>query len=116
MSDAIQRRAHALIAGILAVLFVFTLAPQARAQQTECPQYQGITCDEWVTDVVGVIGDDSRLESTVDRIVARFGHQIAVVVVSTTGSTSASDFAAGLGNTWGVGDAGEDDGLSSLSP
>lgn len=67
-----------------------------------------------MTDIVGVVGDDARLEATVDRIVARFGHQIAVVVISSTGGTDPSSYAAELGNRWGVGDASRDDGIVIL--
>ncbi|MCJ7725408.1 MAG: TPM domain-containing protein, partial [Acidimicrobiia bacterium] len=41
-------------------------------------------------------------------------HQIAVVVVSTSGGLSPREFADGLGNTWGVGEAGVDDGIVIL--
>ena len=95
MSYAIQRRAHALLATALAVTAVLAFSPLAVAQSEICPQYDGFTCDEWVTDTVGVVGDDTRLESTIDRIVERFGHQIAVVVVATTGGDRSVDVCGG---------------------
>ena len=100
--------------GVFAAVSVFLLAltgAPAAAQPADCPPVQGITCDGWVTDAAGVIEDDAGLESLVSGVVQNFGRQIAVVIVDSTGSTSASSFAQDIGNTWGVGLAGEDDGV-----
>ena len=112
MSSAIQRRAVALMA---VLLLAFGFVPAALAQdELTCPEFDGYTCDEWVTDLTGVVGDDTRLESTVSRIVERFGHQIAVVVIDSTNGRDHSEYAADLGNTWGVGDPNADDGIVIL--
>ena len=103
--------------GVFAAVSVFLLAltgAPAAAQPADCPPVQGITCDGWVTDAAGVIEDDAGLESLVSGVVQNFGRQIAVVIVDSTGSTSASSFAQDIGNTWGVGLAGEDDGVVVL--
>ncbi|MFQ5966809.1 MAG: TPM domain-containing protein, partial [Acidimicrobiia bacterium] len=96
------------------VLTLFLLTPlQAQAQPT-CPPYQGIVCDGYVTDTVGVIVADTRLEEAVAAVVERHGHEIAVVVVGSTGTSSAQQFARELGNTWGVGDPSRNDGVVVL--
>ncbi len=81
----------------------------AGAQTVECPEVDGITCEGWVTDTAGVIANDDNLERLVDGVVNEYGHEIAVVIVQ-----SASDpngLAVEIGNTWGVGKAGSDDGI-----
>lgn len=79
-----------------------------------CPSFQGVTCDGWVTDTAGVIEDLAALEDLVGEAVASHGHEIAVVVVETSGELSPYDFAVGLGNTWGVGDPIRNDGIVVL--
>ncbi len=93
------------------LLVLFMAAAPAFAQTIECPEFEGITCDGWVTDAAGVIDDDQSLEDAVGRVVARYGHQIAMVVVADTGSMDTNQFAQDLGNAWGVGDAELDDGI-----
>ncbi|HSM01100.1 MAG TPA: TPM domain-containing protein [Acidimicrobiia bacterium] len=89
-------------------------APGAAAQTAECPPYRGVTCDGWVTDDAGVLVSDETVEAAAGRLVAAHGHEIAVVIVSSTGSIPPDEFAAGIGNTWGVGDAAADDGIVVL--
>ncbi len=68
------------------------------------------TCDGFVTDGAGVIADTNRVERAVGRVVGEHGHEIAVVTVTDAGR-DAVDFAREVGETWGVGDAGRDDGI-----
>src|SRR5690606_2776976 len=42
------------------------------------------------------------------------GHQIGVAVVADTGTSSLEDYANDLFDEWGIGDAGEDDGVLVL--
>jgi uncharacterized membrane protein YgcG len=91
------------------------IATPALAQQTAtCPPFEGVVCDGWVTDAAGVLGDDIALEDAAGRFVTTTGHEIAVVVVSTSGSLDPLSFAEGLGNTWGVGDPTRNDGIVVL--
>ncbi len=95
------------------VVAAFGLGPAALAQQP-CPPYDGITCDGYVTDAVGVVTEDDRLEEAVALLIQRHGHETAVVVVGGTGGRSAEEFASGLGDTWGVGDPAANDGVVVL--
>jgi len=99
----------------LAVLVVSLLAAPAFAQELEtCPEYEGITCDGWVTDSAGALEAEPSVEAAAARFVAEHGHQIAVVLVTTTGAIDPPTFATDLGNTWGVGDRDRDDGIVVL--
>lgn len=103
------------LAGItLAASLGLMVAAPAAAQPAACPDFEGITCDGWVTDQTGLIQDDARLEAAVDRVVGAHGHQIAVVLINDSGSMSPAEFAAGIGNAWGVGSADRDDGIVVL--
>ena len=105
MSDAIQGRGTCVLCHDLDAGDGDPVCPGGGSTTRSLSRVSGHTCDEWVTDIVGVVGDDARLEATVDRIVARFGHQIAVVVISSTGGTDPSSYAAGnsgIGGGWGT--------------
>src|SRR5665811_2053949 len=98
---------------VLALLLLMATPALAQSAPT-CPPFEGITCDGWVTDTAGVINDDARLEEAVGRVVAEYGHEIAVLVVPDSGSRSPAEFAQDLGNAWGVGDAQSNDGVVVL--
>ena len=104
---------RAALAGLVS-LAVLTAPGLAAGQTATCPPYEGITCDGWVTDAAGILVSEETVEAAAGRLVAEPGHEIAVVLVSTTGSIRPDEFAAGLGNTWGVGDAAADDGIVVL--
>jgi uncharacterized membrane protein YgcG len=100
----------------IAVLSMLLLvpAPVAAQELTSCPEYQGITCDGFVTDRAGLITDDGSLEQAAGQIQALYGAQVAVVIVEGVGGQSIDEFARGLGNTWGVGSAERNDGIVVL--
>ena len=99
----------------LVVLVVSLLAAPAFAQELDtCPEYEGITCDGWVTDAAGVLDAEPSVEAAAARFVTEHGNEIAVVLVATTGAIDPQTFAADLGNTWGVGDRDRDDGIVVL--
>jgi uncharacterized membrane protein YgcG len=108
-----HRPMRPFLVGLLALAIVAGPG-SALAQPATCPPYQGIVCDGWVTDAAGVLLSDETVEAAAGRIVATHGHEIAVVVVGTTGSIPPDQFAAGIGNTWGVGAAEADDGIVVL--
>ncbi|NIA26209.1 MAG: hypothetical protein GWP04_11660, partial [Gammaproteobacteria bacterium] len=98
---------------ILALLLM-TATPALAQSAPTCPPFEGITCDGWVTDTVGVITDDARLEEAVGRVVVEYGHEIAVVVIQDSSPRSPNEFAQDLGNAWGVGAADLNDGVVVL--
>lgn len=86
--------------------------PELGAGSAEaCPEFEGITCEGAVTDVVGVIENDEALEVAVGELVLAYGHEVAVVIVDGVGSRSVEQFAIDLGDTWGVGDPSLNDGV-----
>ncbi|MBT8216139.1 MAG: TPM domain-containing protein [Acidimicrobiia bacterium] len=91
-------------------LMVGVLVGPAGAQAT-CPEFEGFTCDGYVTDRAGVIDNDETLESEAARIEGMYGAQVAVVLVDSVGDWSIERFAQELGNTWGVGSAERNDGV-----
>ncbi|MGA7271715.1 MAG: TPM domain-containing protein, partial [Acidimicrobiia bacterium] len=99
---------------LLFVALLLTIALPAAAQIANCPEYQGITCDGWVTDSAGVLTSRDTLEQTAGQFVEATGHQVAVVTVQDTGGTDPRKFAEELGNTWGVGDPNKNDGVVVL--
>ncbi len=101
------------VAGITLAV-ILASAPPAAAQQQDCPDYRGITCQGWVTDVAGALADQGRVEAAVARVVARTGNEIAVVIVPDAQGVDPMQFAEELGNTWGVGSADGDDGVVVL--
>ena len=76
-----------------------------------CTEYQGITCDGWVTDPVQVLTSEPSVEAAAAQLVSDYGHEIAVVIVADTGTIDPRTFAVELRNTWGVGDSDRDDGI-----
>ncbi|NQV08061.1 TPM domain-containing protein, partial [bacterium] len=106
------RRVLAVLAAT--AIIALTAAP-ASAQEAPpaCPEYDGITCEGWVTDVAGVIIDDDRVEAAVGAVVGKHGHEIAVVIVDSTGIPP-DQYADELGNTWGVGSVDRNDGIVIL--
>jgi len=99
----------------LIVALASLLAVPAIAQETAtCPAYEGIVCDGWVTDAAQMLAAEPAVESAAARFVSDHGHEIAIVVVATTGSIDPLRFATELGNTWGVGDPATDDGIVVL--
>ncbi len=98
---------------IVAIVGLLT-APVLAQESATCPEYEGITCDGWVTDAAGVLIAEPSVESAAARFVAEYGHEIAIVVVATTGAIDPALYAADLGNTWGVGDPDSDDGIVVL--
>jgi len=103
------------LAAATAVLLLALPVPAfAQTDGPTCPDFEGVVCDGWVTDASGMVTDDAGLEAAVGRVVANHGHQIAVVIISTSGGLTPREFAEGLGNTWSVGEAGVDDGIVVL--
>jgi len=105
---------------LLNLFVVFAVAPaSALAQETpteppNCGVFEGVVCQGWFTDDANVVDDDARVADAIGRLIEKYGNQIAVVIVADSGSMSPADFAAELGNAWGVGDADRNDGIVVL--
>ncbi len=92
-----------VIVAVLAAGFVLAPTAPAHAQGPDCPAYEGVTCEGFVTDVAGVLDDRLALEEVVDGMVSNYGHEVAVVVINDPpGGTE--EFAVGVGETWVVTD------------
>ncbi len=111
-----MRTTRALAAALIAVVLVAApaLAVQQATPSPSCPEFHGITCDGWVTDAAGVLDNESGVEAAAGRLVTEHGHEIAVVVVPDSDGLDPADFAAGLGNAWGVGNPDLNDGIVVL--
>ena len=79
-----------------------------------CGTYEDVICRGWFTDDADVVADDRRIEDALDRITNEHGPQIAFAIVDSTGSLTSQEFAEGIGNAWGVGDAARNDGIVVL--
>lgn len=90
---------------VLAMISIF-----AQSAPAACPEYDGYTCDGWVTDVAGVLDNEPAVEASAAALVQDYGHQIAVALVPDANGDLES-YANELGNTWGVGDQRVDDGI-----
>jgi len=99
---------------LIALIVGLVTAPALAQEAGSCPEFQGITCDGWVTDDAGVLANEATVEVAANRFVAKYGHDIAVVTVANTGTMKPRDFAEDLGNTWGVGDPELNDGIVVL--
>ncbi len=109
-----SRTAHLVALTLTAAIALMTVLGAPALAQTEtllCEPFEGITCDGWFTDDAGVVGDDAVVEDAIDRVVGRYGVEIAIVIVADTGNRSTAEFALDLGNAWGVGDPERNDGV-----
>ncbi len=100
---------------VLPAALLVLIVPAAAASATEeptgpvdCGVFEGVVCQGWFTDDAGVVDDDQRVEDAIDRVVGRYGNEIAAVIVTDSRGQSPRDFAFGLGNAWGVGGPGQD--------
>ncbi len=101
----------------VAVLLVSTVPAWAQSAPPTCGEYAGVVCDGWFTDDAGVVSaeEERNLEGQIGELVAEFGNQVAFVIVQDTPpGTSPAQFAVEIGNAWGVGTAGADDGIVLL--
>ncbi|MGI9647886.1 MAG: TPM domain-containing protein, partial [Acidimicrobiia bacterium] len=105
----LRSRLHSLL--WLTVSLLLVAGPAAAQDSPTCPEFEGFTCDGFVTDVADVIEEDEVLESEAARIEGLYGAQVAVVLVPSIGGWSIKRFAQELGDTWGVGSSERDDGV-----
>ena len=98
--------APALASALLALLLAGPAAAKERFPAFTNP----------VVDAANVVPDDvqSRLDAALVDYQRRSGNQIAVAVVTTTGSTAIEDYSIDLARAWGVGQKGNDNGVLLL--
>lgn len=119
IARAVRPPAPAALLGIALLL----VAPSALAEETppplaEAPAATGTMPDLAgpVTDAAGLFDADQRaaLASDLAAIEARTRHQLVVATVPTLGGRDIGRFARDLGNRWGIGRRGVDDGVLIL--
>ncbi len=110
---SVLRRSILLALAFVAVLAI-ALPASAQRETVECGEYQGVVCQGYFTDEVGVADDPQRIEDAISRLVEHYGNPIAIVVVQNSRGADSADFAAGLANAWGVGDPTEENGVLIL--
>jgi hypothetical protein len=98
------------IAFLFTILVVFLSMPMAAAQEAsvDCGTYEGVVCAGYFTDSANLVDDDARVADAIDRVVTRYGNQIAVVTIADSSPQSPAEFADNLGNSWGVGGPEQD--------
>lgn len=105
-----------MVALLMVTASVFASASTAEASiafaqdgPAACPEFQGVTCEGYITDVAGVLKNRLNLEETASRMVDTYGHEVAVVLIDDAPG-GAEDLAKGLGATWIVKDKDSDAG------
>lgn len=93
----------ALLAATMIVAGVVSSDAEAQAQQP-CGQYLGIICAGPLTDEAGRVTAPDVMADTIDRVAARHGIDLRVVVVDNTRGHDPAAFATTIGELWGVGD------------
>ena len=100
--------------GFLAAAGSAAAAQETPQQPTDCGVYEGVVCQGWFTDAANVVADDQEIEDAIDRLVGRYGNQIALIVVDDSRGQDPRDFAVGIGDSWGVGSPDTEDGIVIL--
>ncbi len=99
---------------ILTIVSVPSIAIAVSIEDVPNPkQVQG----GWVTDMANVLSPETeaKINTTLSKLAATNGSEIAVVTVpETSPSATPKDFATDLFNYWGIGKKGEDDGVLVL--
>lgn len=99
-----------ILAVVLAVLALVVTAALS-VQDVPSPRDRG----GWVTDLAGVLDDaaEARLDAAIEALHRRSGVEIAIVTVDQVQGTPKA-FATALFDRWGIGRAGDDNGLLVL--
>ena len=100
-----------MIAALLFASATCATSPQQAARTFTFPPFTG-----YVVDRAEVIGSPERrrLAERLGRVERRTGHQVAVVTVNSLGGHSIESYATALGNDWGIGRRGRNDGVLLL--
>lgn len=78
--------------------------------------YPSPSLDSYVNDFEGLLSDGQikELDDVLSNLEGKTSIQMTVVTVDSFGSQTAEDYAIGIGDTWGVGQKGENNGIVFL--
>jgi uncharacterized membrane protein YgcG len=107
-------RTHAIVR-LFAVLLFFCVLPGMAAPSAASPP-QPMSPPRMVNDFVGLFTatEQQSLETLLQQYHSQTSTQIYVVAVPTLEGDTALDYATRIGNAWGVGQAGKDNGIVIL--
>jgi uncharacterized protein len=106
---------HILFAA-LALLAACTPAADGAAQQSAAAVSATLDRPAWVVDTADMLApaQEAEFAERLRDFERRTQHQVIVVTVPTTSGRDIADYARDLGNRWGVGRRGHDDGIIVL--
>ncbi|MEN8113982.1 MAG: TPM domain-containing protein [Actinomycetota bacterium] len=104
----------AILAALVSLILTIASPALAQRETVECGEYEGVVCQGYFTDEIGIVGDPQRLEDAISRVVNHYGNPIAIVLVEDSRGQNPADFTANLANAWGVGDPVEENGILVL--
>ena len=109
-----RRTALAIPLAILLVAGGCKEAPVPEAAY--CDRVPQMTTQGRVTDAAAILNDEeeARLAQRLARYESRTSHQMVVATVPSLNGATVEDFSTCLGNRWGVGRKGHDDGVLIL--
>ena len=100
---------------LLAVAIAGSLGSSSIATaQQPCGQYLGIICTGALTDEGGRVTAPDTMTEMIDRVAARHGIDLRVVIVDNARGHDPATFAATIGEVWGVGDDAAQNGVVLL--
>lgn len=108
-----EKRSVAAIVMVLAIVVGILLGQARRPENVGEASTSVVGTYTYVYDHAGVLTDDTmkHIDAMNESLFAQTGAQIMVVTVDSTGGTNIVDYAADLGNQYGVGSAERDNGL-----
>ena len=108
-----EKRSVAVLVMVLAVAVGILLGQARRPENVGEASTSVVGTYTYVYDHAGVLTDDTmkHIDAMNESLFAQTGAQIMVVTVDSTGGTNIVDYAADLGNRYGVGSAERDNGL-----
>lgn len=108
-----EKRSVAAIVMVLAIAVGILLGQARKPDDMGAPSTSVVGTYTYVYDYEGVLSDATmkHIDAMNESLFAQTGAQIMVVTVDSTGGTHIVDYAANLGNQYGVGSAERDNGL-----
>lgn len=108
-----QKRSVAAVVMVLAILAGILLGQARKPADTSEPSTAVVGTYTYVYDHAGVLADKTmeHIDAMNASLFAQTGAQIMVVTVSSTNGTDIVDYAANLGNQYGVGSAERNNGI-----
>ena len=109
----LEKRSVAAIVMVLAIAVGILLGQARKPDDTGAPSTSVVGTYTYVYDYAGVLTDATmkHIDAMNESLFAQTGAQIMVTTVDSTGGTHIVDYAANLGNQYGVGSAERDNGI-----